>query len=99
LFRRDATVTGKCRVRFSVRLSFPAAEHIGIDPQIAGGFANAIAMFGDQANGFSLEFITIVMPFLAHRRTPPPSILSPLSRCPFSLNHNKFLYDSLGHNY
>jgi hypothetical protein len=36
---------------------------MGLDPQIAGGFANAIAIFGDQAKGFSLEFITRVMPF------------------------------------
>jgi hypothetical protein len=86
-------------VLLSVRLSFPAAEHIGIDPQIAGGFANAIAIFGDQANGFSREFITIVMPFLAQRRTPPPSILSPLSRCPFSLNHNKSHMPQKGLNF
>jgi hypothetical protein len=36
---------------------------MGLDPQIAGGFANAIAIFGDQGKGFSLEFITRVMPF------------------------------------
>jgi hypothetical protein len=31
-------------------------------------------MLRDQANGFSLEFIGIVAPFLAHRGTPPLSI-------------------------
>ena len=46
------------------------------------------ALFGDQAPGGSRACLTLVPPWLAPRRTPPPALLSPFSKGPCALNHN-----------
>ena len=62
--------------------------HMGIDPEIVGLFGHTVALLGHQPDRLSLEFITLVASFLCHGGTPPFPIVSPLSRCSFSLNHN-----------
>jgi hypothetical protein len=36
-------------------LAFPAPQHMGIDPQIPGGFRSPVAMFRYQTDRFMLE--------------------------------------------
>ena len=77
--RRAPTVPGTGHGRLRGRLTWPSAAPMGLEPPLAGGFAHALALVGDQAHGGSRACLTIVLPWLAPRRTPPPALLSPFS--------------------
>src|SRR6266545_2051528 len=70
------------------KLALPALEHMGVEPEVAGRFGHRIPLLCDEMDRFPFEFRGIGPASVCHHRTPPSIILSPLSRCPFLLNHN-----------
>lgn len=70
---------------------FPALEHQGIKPHMAGGFSHAVAVFSDQTDRLTLELRRLRLACLSHHGTHHGSIASLVSWGPFLSDRNRVL--------
>jgi hypothetical protein len=60
------TVTATAPVGLPLGLTLPAPEHLSIDPQVASGFRDPVAMFRHQTDRFLFELLCILPSLFCH---------------------------------